>query len=209
MVFEGRNMDNRDFQLMKSLPGIPGPGCSHLISYGHIPPGNNTLQSVYTGATFTYTKTGSDPLTMSDGTTTVNIVAGDITYINVFSNNTIDPGKNSDFRSPVAVTFLASGNHNGSYIFSPLNNRSFANVTLVHVDGEYVLEPGLYGAPVEGELVITTAGNLSIQQGNTMVTVNSTSSLAVDTNTFFYNIIDDSDSAVFTGVGKIVTFNIV
>ena len=208
MVFEGRNMENRNFQLMKSLPGILGHGFSHSISYGYVTPGN-TLQSVYAGATFAYTKTGSDPLTMSDGTTTVNIVAGDITYINVFSNNTIDPGKNSDFRSPVAVTFLASGNHNGSYIFSPLNNRSFANVTLVHVDGEYVLEPGLYGAPVEGGLVITTAGNLSIQQGNTMVTVNSTSSLAVDTNTFFYNIIDDGDSAVFTGVGKIVTFNIV
>lgn len=195
MVLEGRNMDNRNFQLMKSLPGILGHGFSHTISYGYISPGN-TLQSVYAGATFAYTKTGSDPLTMSDGTTTVNIVAGDITYINVFSNNT-------------AVSFQVSGNHNGSYIFSPLNNRSFANVTLVHVDGEYVLEPGLYGAPVEGELVITTAGNLSIQQGNTMVTVNSTSSLAVDTNTFFYNIIDDGDSAVFTGVGKIVTFNIV
>ena len=196
MVFEGRNMDNRDFQLMKSLPGIPGPGCSHLISYGHIPPGNNTLQSVYTGATFTYTKTGSDPLTMSDGTTTVNIVVGDITYINVFSNNT-------------AVSFQVSGNHNGSYIFRTLNNRSFANVTLVNVDGQYMLEPGLYGAPVEGELVITTTGDLSVQQGNTMVTVNSTSSLAVDPNTFFYNIIDDGDSAIFTGVGKIVTFNIV
>ena len=208
MVFEGRNMDNRNFQLMKSLPGIPGPGCSHLISYGHIPPGNNTLQSVYTGATFAYTKTGSDPLTMSDGTTTVNIVAGDITYINVFSNNT-------------AVSFEVSGNHNGSYIFRTLNNRVFANVTLVNVDGQYMLEPGLYGAPVEGELVITTTGNLSVQQGitttgdlstqqgKTMVTVNSTSSLTVDPNTFFYNIIDDSDSAVFTGVGKIVTFNIV
>jgi hypothetical protein len=133
---------------------------------------------------------------MSDGTTTVNIVAGDITYINVFSNS-------------ASVTFQASGNHNGSYIFKPVNNRSFANVTLVNVDGEYVLGPGLYGAPVEGELVITTTGNLSIQQGNTMVTVNSTSSLAVDPNTFFYNVIDDSDSAVFTGVGKIVTFNIV
>lgn len=195
MVFKGRNMDNRDFQLMKNLPGVPGPGCSHLISYGHILP-SNTLQSVYTGATFAYTKTGSDPLTMSDGTTTVNIVAGDITYINVFSNNT-------------AVSFQVSGNHNGSYIFRPLNNRSFANVTLVNVNGEYVLEPGLYGAPVEGELVITTTGNLSVQQGNTMVTVNSTSSLAVDPNTFLYNIIDDGDSAIFTGIGKIVTFNIV
>jgi hypothetical protein len=195
MVFEGRNMNNRDRQLMKNLPGVPGHGFSHSISYGHVSPGN-TLQSLYTGATFAYTKTGSDLLTMSDGTTTVNIVAGDIAYINVFSDNT-------------AVTFQASGNHNGSYIFKPVNNRSFANVTLVNVDGEYVLGPGLYGAPVEGELVITTTGNLTIQQGNTMVTVNSTSSLAVDPNTFFYNVIDDSDSAIFTGVGKIVTFNIV
>jgi hypothetical protein len=195
MVFKGRNMNNRDVELMKNKPGVPGPGCSHLISYGHIPPGG-TLQSLYGGATFAYTKTGSDPLTMSDGTTTVNIVAGDIAYINFFSNN-------------APVSFQASGNHNGSYIFKPLNNRSFANVTLVNVDGEYVLEPGLYGAPVEGELVITTTGNLSIQQGNTMVAVNSTSSLAVDPNTFFYNVINDSDSAVFTGVGKIVTFNIV